>query len=309
MDTSNGNADMTNINKSDAAMEMRLADSGQAQFEGWQVAWAQLIGLHHPRLTEDSVATRAVAVPGNSVAALCVAVADGVGGGARGEVASQALASYSINVPDACLSEQDGLSSRLKQWMRGADAEVQAKLREVTFSPGAATLAAAWLLPDGTGHLLRIGDARLYRFDGQAMHALTADQTYVEVGEEPPPGAEPGDPARMVGTGFMGEPEVRPLQLGTHELLLLCSDGLHRGLDASRMADGLQASGSLLERALGLAQAAQQAGSDDDITVMLIQPTKLEIVSNHKSEHVLLRILRRLFRRDRQTVKATREGS
>jgi serine/threonine protein phosphatase PrpC len=171
------------------------------------------------------------------------------------------------------LDRTDGI----RQWMLLAEGQVQLKLREVSYAPGAATLAAAWLLPtradDGAagaqGHILRVGDARLYRFDGQALEPLTEDQTYASVGESPPEGATLDDPARMVGTGFTGRPEVLPVQLAAGDMLLLCSDGLHRGLAACRMAELLSQGGELDACALRLGQAARRAGSEDDITVLL----------------------------------------
>ena len=118
-------------------------------------------------------------------------------------------------------------------------------------------------------HILRVGDARLYHFAGQALAALTSDQTYASVGEAPPEGATPDDPARMVGTGFTGRPEVVSLRMEPDDVLLLCSDGLHRGLPDASMAELLGQCGDLGTCALRMCQRARRAGSDDDITVLL----------------------------------------
>lgn len=256
--------------------DMRMADCGGIAFPGWQLGWSQVIGSRHARMSEDSLAHGSRTLPGcapGSAQALCLAVADGVGGGARGDVASAALASHCVALPNPLL----GRAGAIVQWMLLAEGQVQLKLREVSYAPGAATLAAAWLLPalsdDGAcgmyGHILRVGDARLYRFDGTHLARLTRDQTYASVGEVPPEGATQDDPARMVGTGFSGQPEVSPLQLAAGDTLLLCSDGLHRGLATEHMAELLRQGGDPGACALRLGQAARQAGSDDDITVLL----------------------------------------
>jgi serine/threonine protein phosphatase PrpC len=259
------------------APDMRLADCGGNTLPGWQLGWAQVIGRRHPRFTEDSVAHASRLLAGSvlgSTQALCLAVADGVGGGSRGEVCSAALASHCVALPEDLLGQADGIT----QWMERAEGQVQMKLREVSFSPGASTLAAAWLQPAETGtrvahgYILRVGDARLYLFDGHQVTALTTDQTYAAVGEVPPEGATPDDPARMIGTGFMGQPELVPMELTLGHTLLLCSDGLHRGLSEQRIAELLCEGGDLPVCALRLAQAARLAGSDDDITVLLAQP-------------------------------------
>lgn len=255
---------------------MRMADCGGANLRGWQLGWSQVIGRRHALVCEDSLAHAGCATPGrsrNGPQALCLAVADGVGGGARGDIASAALTTHCVALPCELLGHAEGI----RQWMLLAEGQVQLKLREVSYAPGAATLAAAWLLPvagnDGAlgaqGHILRVGDARLYQFDGQELACLTSDQTYASVGEAPPEGALPDDPARMVGTGFTGRPEVTAVRLAPGDLLLLCSDGLHRGLSTGQMAALLRQGGELVTCAERLAQAARRAGSQDDISVQL----------------------------------------
>lgn len=262
------------------AKDLRWADCGaNTLHQGWHLGWAQIIGTRHARFTEDAVAhaTRSL-LAGGTVGSppVCLAVADGVGGGSRGEIVSAALVAHCITLPDALIDKPEGIN----QWMQLAEAQVQLKLREVSFSPGAATLAAAWLYPvtdkkhakpSLQGHILRIGDARIYEFDGHSVHALTQDQTYKHVRETPPDGATEEDPARMVGTGFSGDLELTPITLAPGHSLLLCSDGLHRGLNEEQIASLLRQDGTPQERAQRLAQAAREAGSTDDITVLLAQ--------------------------------------
>lgn len=280
--------------------DMRLADRGGATLSGWQLGWAQVIGSRHARRSEDSLAHAGRVLPGSppdSPLALCLAVADGVGGGARGDVASATLASHCVAVPAELLGHAEGIT----RWMLLAEGQVQLKLREVSYEPGAATLAAAWLLPvfdvpasGAQGHILRVGDARLYRFDGERLAPLTVDQTYASVGEAPPEGATADDPARMVGTGFTGRPEVVPLQLAPGDTLLLCSDGLHRGLTSQDMARLLRQGGDLGSCALRMTQAARHAGSEDDISVLLARPSPQKVFPAPVYSG-LMKSLRRIF--------------
>lgn len=237
---------------------------GAAQTPGWEIGWAQIVGIHH-RVTEDTCDYRLPAgYPGRL--SLALALADGVGGGARGDVASQALVQHCLALPDSALGDEAAMGG----WLRQADAEVQRALRQVTFSPGAATLAAAWLQADGSGHCLRVGDARLYHFSAQGETRLqTQDQTYAHLGLAPPADASLDDPASMVGTGFMGAPEWVALCLATGEWLLLCSDGLHRGINAASMAGHLLAHANMEDACIALAQAARAAGSEDDISLLV----------------------------------------
>ncbi|TAN47574.1 MAG: hypothetical protein EPN21_17195 [Methylococcaceae bacterium] len=248
-------------------MNARLPDvnHGAAAPPGWEIAVAQITGVRH-RISEDSADYRVLDATPQCGGAICLALADGVGGGARGDIAGQALVRHCLALPRPLLGQADAMAA----WLKLAEAEVQRALRAVTFSPGAATLAAAWLASNGIGHWLRVGDARLYRVaaDGAAA-ALSHDQTYDYLRETPPAGAQGGDPARMVGTGCMGEPQLETVSLGRGDTLLLCSDGLHRGLGAAEMAGLLAMHASLEDAGIALVLAARAAGSEDDISVLL----------------------------------------
>lgn len=245
---------------------MRIANCGHVVLSGWQIGWAQVIGANHPVVSEDAIGYRDINIPGNTAKAICLALADGVGGGSCGEVASAALVDHCTQVPDHLL----GNPSEIESWMTWAEHRVQQKLREVSDLPGAATLAAAWFSPDGSGHFLRVGDARLYCFDDHEHCQLTEDQTYSFVGESPPNGAMPDDPARMVGTGFCGKFDIQPIQLQKQQLLLLCSDGLHRALTAKDIAACIKNRKNLGNCSVELVKKAREGGSLDDISVMIV---------------------------------------
>lgn len=254
-------------------LDMRWAHCGHIRQGGWSIAWAQLIGVRHPRLSEDCVGHQITAMPPLGYA-VSLAVADGVGGGARGDLASSALTGYCTRAPCNLILDAEGM----KDWMRDADFEVQLKLRDVTQSPGAATLAAAWLMPDGSGQLMRVGDSRAYQFGSRGLEALdvphlvsmTIDQTYAYLQAPHPEGTDPDDPARMIGTGAMGEPEIDPLMLMEGHTLLLCTDGLHRGIDEFQIGRVLAENDQMSMTAMQLAATARARGSEDDISVLLV---------------------------------------
>jgi serine/threonine protein phosphatase PrpC len=87
------------------------------------------------------------------------AVADGVGGGAHGEVASHALAQHCAK------AERDVYRNpaRLAAWLKQGDAVVRTAIARRGDRPGASTLVAVWFLSQGEAHLSNIGDCRAYR--------------------------------------------------------------------------------------------------------------------------------------------------
>ena len=247
----------------------RFATQGYVRQCGWELAWAQTIGLAHTRFSEDAVG-HVFAQPPAPAGPVYMAVADGVGSGARPEVAAQTVVAHGLNLPETALGD----ATAIAQWVHAADRVVAQAVAAVHHRPGAAMLVAAWLQADGTGHLAHVGDARAYRFDTRAcaLMPLTQDQTYDHLGEAPPAGGQGNDPARMVGSGCIGTPPVQPLALAPFETLLLCTDGLYRGADDATLTTILGAATQhegLDSTARDLCLAALRGGSTDDITVLL----------------------------------------
>src|SRR6185436_14545828 len=119
---------------------------------------------------------------------------------------------------------------------------------------GAATVA----LCAGTGALLSkwliawVGDCRVYRVRAahdEPAELLTRDDTYGHLGEDPPLGGSPDDPARMVGNGAVTAPNVESVHLGDGEMLVLCSDGLHKHVGPHEINRQLRAHASSRSRA------------------------------------------------------------
>lgn len=252
----------------------QLQANPRLEVRGW---WRRLdaatfsrTGVHHS-VCED--AARIVETKEGAIHAAC---ADGVGQGARGDLAASSLAEHCVNAPPMVARDASALSA----WLALAEAVVQRGLRQVTYGEGAATLAALWLSSSGKGFLVRVGDCRAYRLRWGGFHGrcnvtqLTLDQTYDHVRESPPVSASGSDPARMVGTEAMGIPELQHLSVAEGEAILLCSDGLHRSLDCAAIAKIVACARkngkSLPEICEKLANAAHREGSEDDITATIV---------------------------------------
>lgn len=243
----------------------------QAWRGGRSSAHATARGIHHA-VNEDCC----LHFPCSEQPVFC-AVADGVGGGAFGEVASHALAQHCAAAKPSAYRDP----ARLADWIKQGDAVVREAIARRTDRHGASTLVAAWFLAAGRLHLSNIGDCRAYRLRrrwfGKDWHieALTQDQTYANMQRNPPPGARPDDPACMAGVGAVGEPPVLRVRLKAGEMLLLCSDGLHKFVadaDLASLAGAGVAQGLGLQAICqALVEAAQRNGSQDDISALLVR--------------------------------------
>lgn len=217
------------------------------------MGWAQGVGRYH-EVCEDVLGYR------RHGGGIRLALADGVGGGVGAAAAARAIVRRLLGAaPEA--------AQHIARTLAKAEDDIQRDPERQ--GPGAATLAAAWLDRRGRGLVTRIGDARIYHVQSERLTALLADQTYAWANEPPPSHAGPDDPARMVGTGCIGQVEAPELTLAAGEGLLLCSDGLHRALDAALAAQLLAAGHAPEHVAFALASAARAAGSEDDISVLI----------------------------------------
>ncbi len=198
-------------------------------------------------------------------------VADGVGGGAMAQTASRLL----VALLHEALDGRPIDAERVAAAMLGGDRAIAMAIARVTDRPGAATVAlcapidataARWLVA-------WVGDCRVHRWSPRRnaeLELLTRDDTFAHLGETPPPGGSPNDPARMVGNGATIGANASVHALGDDELLAICSDGVHKHLEGADWCRVLAAPLALAQRGEALVALARARGSVDDATVLLL---------------------------------------
>jgi serine/threonine protein phosphatase PrpC len=199
-------------------------------------------------------------------------VADGVGGGAMAWRASREVVARLHRALERGRIDDDATRDALLL----ADREVSHSLAAHTDQPGAATVALCASTESALGRWLIawVGDCRVYRIGANADGAadlITRDDTYRHLSETPPAGGSPDDPARMVGNGAVAVPNVTHVDLQDDEMLVLCSDGVHKHVDACDLVRLLRGeSMSLARRCAILVALARVRGSVDDATLLVI---------------------------------------
>ena len=205
-----------------------------------------------------------------------VAVSDGMGGHQAGEVAS-ALA---VETLERVLSElHPSPEAALSEAFAEANAVVhtRASLADEMYGMGC-TLVGAIVSPDRFT-AANIGDSRLYHFDGETLRPVTHDHSFVaELMRRGAitPAEEKTHPrrnliTRAVGTESRVKADIFSCEWKQGELLLLCSDGLCGVLDDEEMAAFLKRGDDLDAICDALVEAALNAGSRDNITVVLVK--------------------------------------
>jgi protein phosphatase len=217
-------------------------------------------------------------------------VADGMGGHAAGEVASQ-MAVETIErflaghadpdrgwpvTYDSTLS-LDG--NRLKAAFQLANRHLNAATASDDALRGMAKTAAAVLMCAETPMVAHVGDSRVYRCRGGRLTLLTADHSWV--GEQVRAGALTEADARhhpwrnvvtrAIGGGADPDVDVAALDIAKGDRVLLCSDGLSSVVAPERLEAICGAHRPLQETCDALVDAANEAGGPDNITVLMLQ--------------------------------------
>ncbi|HVE49756.1 MAG TPA: PP2C family protein-serine/threonine phosphatase [Casimicrobiaceae bacterium] len=199
-------------------------------------------------------------------------VADGVGGGAMASRASRELVAHVHRALDCGPIDADAVRGALID----ADREVARSIANHTDQLGAATVA---LCASGDADLVKwliawVGDCRVYRIaaaDDHDAEPITQDDSYRHLGETPPSGSAPDDPARMIGNGAVTVPNLTHVELHEGEMLVLCSDGVHKHAQACDIGRVLRASAvPLSRRCASLIALARMRGGVDDATVLVV---------------------------------------
>lgn len=199
-----------------------------------------------------------------------VAVADGMGGHAAGEVAS-ALA---LEMLVAAL--EDG--AELADAFIRANSEVHERAREPGKQGMGTTLVAA-LVDDGEYLVANVGDSRGYLISESGIRQLTEDHSFVAEAvkrgqSEAEAMATPWKDAltRSIGTdGHVDVDVFGPFPVTDGTALLICSDGLYKTLTDDDLGRIYQQSSGPRGAAQSLVSSAFESGSDDNISVVVAE--------------------------------------
>lgn len=215
-----------------------------------------------------------------------LAVADGMGGHAAGEVASAAAIAALAGL-DGSLAPgglpPEGLLEALAAAVAGASARLRALTAADPALAGMGTTLTAMLWSGSQAALCHIGDSRAYLLRDGELARLTRDHTFVQVlvdnGDISPQAAAVHPLRSLILRALDGRPDPQP-DLSLHEArpgdrYLLCSDGLSGVVGDQAILAGLGADAGPDEVADWLIALANGAGGPDNITCVIADVTVL----------------------------------
>jgi protein phosphatase len=227
-------------------------------------------------------------------------IADGMGGHASGETASQMAVGCIASFIDR---SRAGESYRPLEYRQGLTQEQNRFLTAVTYANQeikeaaeknpemdgmGTTIVGAIIEDDDHLAVVNVGDSRLYRIRDKEIKQITQDHTLV--GEQERKGiltrAEARNhPQKHILTNALGTREnplidLYRVKIEPSDLYLICSDGLHDMLDEQEILKTITSihDQSLYKIGLSLVLGANLVGGPDNITVILLhfEPDKKE---------------------------------
>lgn len=230
----------------------------------------------------DFVATSNVGLirSGNEDAGLgstrLLAVADGMGGHAAGEVASATVINSLYvdlaNLPDDLDSAQEWLVSNIES----AHDRLGEIVAENPETRGMGTTLSAVLFVERKALIAHIGDSRVYLLRDSELTQVTKDHTYVQMlvdnGEITAEEAERHPRRNLMIRAIDGIHELNldilTLELQAGDRFLVCSDGLSGVMHDARLTEILSAE-NLTQISAQLIDFTLAAGAPDNVTVVV----------------------------------------
>ena len=203
-----------------------------------------------------------------------MAVADGMGGHRAGEVASVTA----LEALRAAITS----GRPLRESIEDANNAVFAKAQTDTNLRGmGTTLTAGTLVAGGTMLVGHVGDSRAYLLHDGELRQVTDDHSLVEelvregrlTSDEAAVHPQRSIITRALGVDASVEVDVYPVELAPGDRLLLCSDGLTGMVQPETIAATLRREDDPARAAAQLIDAANQAGGEDNITVVVVAVT------------------------------------
>jgi protein phosphatase len=211
-------------------------------------------------------------------------IADGVGGAARGDVASstavQALRRLDEPAPGDMLEALAGAIHR-------AHDRIAELVEQDPELDGTSTTVTAALFDGHRVGVAHIGDSRGYLLRDGTLSQLTKDHTFVQslidegriTEEESRTHPHRNLILRAVDGVHETDPDLFYIEVAPGDRLLLCSDGASGVLDPDRLADIL-GTGSIDYAVVELIRSSLEAGSSDNITCVVADVVAPEAVAD-----------------------------
>ncbi|GAA1012549.1 protein phosphatase [Streptomyces sp. F-3] len=211
-----------------------------------------------------------------------LAIADGMGGQAAGEVASSEVISTIVALDDD-IPGSDILTS-LGAAVQRANEQLRAMVEEDPQLEGMGTTLTALLWTGQRLGLVHVGDSRAYLLRDGVLTQITQDHTWVQrlvdegriTEEEASTHPQRALLMRALGSGDHVEPDLSIREVRAGDRYLICSDGLSGVVSHQTLEETLASYQGPQETVQELIQLALRGGGPDNITVIVADVLDLD---------------------------------
>ncbi|MER6268160.1 MULTISPECIES: Stp1/IreP family PP2C-type Ser/Thr phosphatase [Streptomyces] len=211
-----------------------------------------------------------------------LAIADGMGGQAAGEVASSEVISTLVTLDDD-VPGSDILTS-LGHAVQRANDQLRAMVEEDPQLEGMGTTLTALLWTGQRLGLVHVGDSRAYLLRDGVLTQITQDHTWVQrlvdegriTEEEATTHPQRSLLMRALGSGDHVEPDLSIREVRAGDRYLICSDGLSGVVSHQTLEETLASYQGPQETVQELIQLALRGGGPDNITVIIADVLDLD---------------------------------
>ena len=229
---------------------------------------------------EDSilVADLSFGVNSESSKFLLLAVADGMGGHAKGEEASKIAlnAIASAVIPD--LLNNTSFTKILEKGIQNANQDILDYTAKNPEASGMGTTSVCAIVKDNQIHLANVGDSRAYRVSDDEICRVTKDHSYVQAlidedeitEEQAREHPRKNEITRAVGIMPSVEVDTMKLTLDSDESLLLCCDGVIAHLSDDDIHKIIRDSPDPQTACQKIVDMANERGGSDNISLIIL---------------------------------------
>lgn len=203
-------------------------------------------------------------------------VADGMGGHAAGEVASQAVAD-AIKGLQPC-HDFAALNEAVKVSLRNVNHLLREQSADYTAKRVPGSTVVVLIIAGSQGAVVWVGDSRIYRYRDQCLVQLTRDHSYVQSlvdqglikAEEAESHKMSNIITRAIGIAEPVELDSQTIDVQPGDQFLLCSDGLNRTVPDAEI-ESVMGGPNGDEAVQSLLQTALDSGAPDNVTIICVQ--------------------------------------
>lgn len=216
-------------------------------------------------------------------------VADGVGGGNAGEIASRTavseIANYVVEHPIGNMTNKYAIVNYLQSCLDEANSKIFRMANTYKENTGMATTAVIVYAAFGKVFITNVGDSRVYLYRGGQLVQLTEDHTYVntlvKAGILSKEEAEVDERKNVITKALGAEPTVEPdffqLEIMKDDIFIICTDGLYDEVENPEIVQVLSKNQSMSDVCTELINRANTNGGRDNITIISLKVTEEDI--------------------------------